>query len=200
MSNFKIVFRSLHIVWVIIGVCVTFVLAISKGHPPGIIFVPFALVIWGIGHVFLWLSHKLAIQGRNIAENRNNDERRWPLVLTLLLFFFGGIFFIGFIQIILTMMDKYSRQSELLIILVIWLPSSICFVGILLRQAWSRIVASGGFIVVALLLLYQMVESLLGNSRHSVKEWIVAIAILVLFLFIGQHIYRSPNIKAFYSK
>lgn len=201
MNYFKIIFRLLHIVWLIIGVSITVMLVTStKGHPPGVIFAPVALALWIAGHALLWFSHKLAIQGNNLAEKKDSAGGKWPLTLILLAFIFGCVFIFGLFVIPIKVLFEQNWQSKLPIFLVIWLPPSICFVGILLRQAWSRILASGGFIAVALFLLYQMIESLAHNNRHSALDWITGIVILLVFLFLGQHIFRSSNIKAFYSK
>jgi hypothetical protein len=200
MSKLKNVFRSLHIIWAIIGVCATIVLAMAKGHPPGIMFVPVALLLWGLGHIFLWFGQKLAVKGGSSSENGERNEGSFPLALGILSVVFGAIFFVGSVQIIITMMDNYNRQSELLIILSLWLPSSICFFGILLRQAWSRILASGMFITGALILLYQMIESIMLDRRHSSFDWITSVIITICCLSLAQYLLRSPGVKGFYSR
>ena len=200
MSKLKNVFRSLHIIWAIIGVCATVVLAMAKGHPPGIMFVPVALLLWGLGHIFLWFGQKLAVQGGSSFESGERNNGNFPLALGILSLLFGAVFFVGSVQIIITVMDNYNRQSELLIILSLWLPSSICFFGILLRQPWSRILASGMFIIAALILLYQMVESIMLGRQHSSFDWITSIMIAICFLSLARYLLRSPIVKGFYSK
>ena len=201
MNHLKTAFLLLNIVWAIIGVSITVVLATStKGHPPAAIFAPVALALWVAGHVLLRFSHKLVIRGNDSAEKSDSAGGKWPLTLVLLAFMFGCVFILGLFAITTKALFDHNWQSQLPVFLVIWLPPSICFVGILLRQAWSRFLAGGGFIAVALFLLYQMLESLEYGNRHSALEWITGIVILLIFLFLGQHILRSPNIKAFYSK
>lgn len=201
MNSVRTIFRLLHIVWLIIGVSITVVLMTStKGHPPGIVLAPVALALWIAGHALLWFSHKLVLQGNSLAEKRGDAGGKWPLTLILLAFVFGCVFIFGLFAITAKVLFEQNWQSKLPVFLVFWLPPSICFVGILLRQAWSRILASAGFIAVALLLLYQMIESLARSNRHSAIEWIIGIVILLILLFLGQHIFRSSTIKAFYSK
>ena len=154
MRNSKAVFRSLHIVWAIIGLYVSFMLTLTTGHPPGIVFLPLSLVIWGLGHAFIWFSHKLLIQGLLKYKKTNNDEKKLPLTLIIILFIFGSLFFIGLIKIIITLMDQHSKQSELLIVLAIWIPTSICFMGILLRKPWSRFLSSSMFITASVIFIY----------------------------------------------
>ena len=186
--------------WAIFGVIVTVVLATSKGHPPGLIYAPFSLAFWLIGHLLLWFSYKLAIKGNHSSNIGNNTVEKWPLTILFLTFLFGAVFIIGFFAIVAKIIFENDWKNELSILLLIWLPPSICFVGILLRQTWSRYFAGVGFILVALLLLYQMIESLMRNTRVSTIEWIIAIVILIILLFLGQHILRSSSAKAFLSK
>ena len=203
MDKVKLIFRSLNIIWAIIGISATVILVTStQGHPPGIVFAPIAVGIWIIGHVLLWVSRKLAVRGNQLANTKDTIESDWPITLILLALLFGAVFVrvIGFFGIVLKVMFEHNWQSKLPIMLLIWLPPSICFVGILLRQSWSRILAGSGFVIVAMFLLYQMIESLMQGSQHAVFDWLAAIVALVVCLFLGQHILRSSRIKNFYSK
>lgn len=84
--------------------------------------------------------------------------------------------------------------------LALWLPSSLCFIGILLQKPWSRLFAGWGFIVWPMIFFYQIIGSAMHGRTNSVTEWIVVVAIALFTLFIGVHILRSPEIKAFYGK
>jgi cation transport ATPase len=161
---------------------------------------PFAIVFWVIGHVLLWFSHKLAKRGRNSTENNKDVDGRWPLTIILLALLFGGIFIFGFFAIISQFVLSNNSTSKFPLMLALWLPPSICFIGILLRQIWSRVLASAVFIIVAMFLLYQMIESILRSNHHSTIDWLTAITIVLVCLFLGQHIFRSSRIKAFYAK
>jgi hypothetical protein len=142
----KIIFRSLHIVLVIIGTSVVVILAsATKGHPPGIVFAPIAIGFWVIGHVLLWISHKLAKKGEASTESSDHGSGKWPLTILILSFVLGGFFVFGLFVIISNILFDHNWQKELPIFLVVWLPPSICFIGILLRQAWSRFLTSGVF-------------------------------------------------------
>ena len=102
--------------------------------------------------------------------------------------------------IILLIVLENDWLSDMPAILALWLPPTVCFIGILSHKSWSRVLAGWGFIGVAMIILYQLVESALRNSTASVTEWVIAIAILIFTLLIGQHILRSPKIKAFYAE
>jgi hypothetical protein len=197
----KYVFRWLHIAWAIIGASICILLATAKGgHPPGLVFIPVAAVIWLAGHVLLWVSRKLAIRGKDLADNRNVASGKWPLTIILLVFIFGAIFIVGLSGIVWQVLFERDWLRELAIPLTVWIPSSLCFFGILLRQDWSRILAGSGFIVVAVILLYEMIASFVRGYQNSTTEWVIAVAIFGLLILFGQYILRSSGIKAFYSK
>jgi hypothetical protein len=112
----------------------------------------------------------------------------------------GGVSIFGAMSIIFLIVLENDCLSNMPTILAIWLPPSLCFIGILLRKLWSRVLAGGGFIALAMFVCYQIAESAMGARASSILEWIVEITILLLALFIGQHILRSPRIKAFFCR
>jgi hypothetical protein len=197
----KNVFRGLHVVWAVIGVGICIVLITAKGgHPPGIVLVPVVVVIWLAGHALLWISRKLAIRGKYLADSRNRAGGRRPVMLILLALFSGGLFIFGLFGITWQVFFEHDQLHELAVPLAFWIPSSICFFGILLRQNWSRILAGSGFIVVALVLVKEMIESLMRGYRNSNAEWAMAIVIAITLVLFGLYILRSSRIKAFYSR
>jgi len=93
---FKNVFRWLHIVWAVIGASISILLATLKGgHPPGLVFVPVAVAIWLLGHVLLWLSRKLVIRGKSLADNGNSSREKRPLMLIVFVILLGVVFILG---------------------------------------------------------------------------------------------------------
>ncbi len=194
------VFRWLHVAWAIIGVSVCILLSTAKGgHPPGLVFVPIAAVIWLAGHVLLWVSRKLAIRGKELADNRSAASGKWPPTIILLAFIFGIVFIAGLFAIVWQVLFERDWLRELAMPLAAWILSSLCFFGILLRQDWSRILAGSGLVVLAAILLYEMVASFMRGYQNSTTEWAIAISIFGLLVLFGQHILRSSTIKAFYS-
>ena len=195
------VFRWLHVAWAIIGASVCILLATAKGgHPPGLVFIPIAAVIWLAGHMLLWVSRKLAIRGKDLADNRSVASGKWPPTIILLVFISGIVFIVGLFAIVWQVLFEHDWLRELAVPLAVWIPSSLCFFGILLRQDWSRILAGSGLVVVAVILLYEMIASFLRGYQNSTTEWVIAIAIFGLLILFGQYILRSSSIKAFYSK
>ena len=150
--------------------------------------------------MLLWVSRKLAIRGRGLADNKNIASGKWPPTIMLLVFISGFVFIVGLFAIVWQVLFERDWLRELAVPLAVWIPSSLCFFGILLRQDWSRILAGSGFIVVAVILLYEMIASFVRGYQNSTTEWVIAVAIFGLLIWFGQYILRSSGIKAFYSK
>jgi hypothetical protein len=170
------------------------------GHPPGLVLVPVVVMIWLAGHALFWVSRKLAIRGKYSADTKNRVGGKWPLALILLVIVFGALFIFGLFGIVWEVFIERNSLHELIVPLAFWMPSSICFFGILLRQYWSRILAGVGFIVVAFVLLKEMIESLFRGYQNSNIEWMIAIIIFILLILFGLYILYSSRIKAYYYK
>ncbi len=197
----KRTFRWLHIVWAIFGASVCILLATAKGgHPPALVFIPIAAAIWLFGHILLWGSRKLAIRGKLLTDSSNTAKDKWPLALIFLTFIFGIVFTSGLFGIVWRVLFESNRLHELAIPLAVWIPSSLCFFGILTRQNWSRFLAGYGPIVVAVILLYEMIASYMRGYRNSNTEWLIAVVVFIILVLFGQYILRSSSIKAFFSK
>ncbi len=196
----KNVFRWLHGFWAVVGAGSCILLALAKGgHPPGLVFVPVAAAIWLAGHLLLWASHKLAIRGKNLAESKNIASGKWPVTIVVLVLVFGTIFIFGLFGIIWQVLSERNWLRELAIPLLYWIPASLCFFGILLRQDWARVLAGSGFMLVAAILLFEMAASAVRGYRNSTIEWLMVIAIFILLVLFGLYILSSSKIKAFYS-
>ena len=196
----KNVFRWIHGVWAVIGAGTCILLAAAKGgHPPGLVFVPIAAAIWLAGHLLLWVSHKLAIRGKNLAQSKNIASGKWPVTIILLAIVCGAIFIFGLFGITWQLLFERDRLRELAIPLLYWIPASVCFFGILLRRDWSRILAGSGFMLVAAILLFEMAASAMRGYRNSTTEWLMVVVIFFLLVLFGLYVLRSPKIKAFYT-
>ena len=117
----------------------------------------------------------------------------------LLVFVFGAIFIFGLFGIVWQVLSERNWLRELVVPLLYWIPTSLCFFGILLRQDWSRVLAGSGFMFVAAILLYEMVASAMRGYRNSTTEWVMVIVIFIMLVLFGLYVLRSSKIKAFYS-
>jgi hypothetical protein len=196
----KDIFRWLHGFWAVVGAGSCILLALAKGgHPPGLVFIPVAAAIWLAGHLLLWASHRLAIRGRNLADSKNIASGKWPVTIILLVFVFGAIFIFGLFGIVWQILSERDWLRELAVPLLYWIPASLCFFGILLRQDWSRVLAGSGFMFAATILLYEMIASAMRGYRNSTTEWVMVIVIFIMLVLFGLYVLRSSKIKAFYS-
>ena len=194
-------FRIIHFVWAIIGICVCVSLIISRGgHPPAIILLPGALLFWAVGHALLLFSSKLFTRGKKLETRTEVDGKKWPLSLVILAFFLGGVFISGVMVIILLILFGNDWLSQMPVMLALWLPPSACFIGILLHKPWARVLAGWWFIGLATIYLYLVVSGVMRGRTTSMTEWIFVLAVVLIPMFVGQHILRSLKIKAFYGK
>ena len=194
-------FRIVHIIWAIVSAIACVILVTSKGgHPPAIILLPIAVIFWVVGHLLVWSIAKLFGRGKTLDIGKESHARKWPLSLLIVAVLLGGVFVFGAMAIILLIAIDNDWLSDMPAILALWLPPSLCFIGILLRQPWSRVLVGWGFIAVAMFVFYQLVETAMRVTTNSMTEWIVAIVIALLALFVGQHVLRSAKIKLFYAK
>jgi hypothetical protein len=200
-NDLKRTFRWLHAIWAIIGAGVCVLLATAQGgHPPGLVFVPVAAAIWLAGHVLFWGTRKLAIRGKRLAGDSAAASGKWPLTLVVLVLLSGALFIFGLLGISWQVVSETNWLRKLPVPLMIWIPSSLCFFGLLLRQDWSRILAGSGIIITAAALLYEMIASQMRSQQYSVVEWLIAIVVLVVLVFTGQYVLRAASIKTFFGK
>ena len=181
-----------------IGVCVL-LLSATGGHPPGIVFVPVAVIVWLAGHAVLAISRSLVRRGNVASSATDGAGVKWPPAIVVLTFLLGLIFFLGLILIVAQVLFERKSLVYMAIPLACWVPASLCFFGMLLRKRWAQLIAGSGLIVVALILVYEMIRSLTHGYRNSTTEWILATAVAAALIFAGQYILRSARIKAFFT-
>ena len=135
------IFLGMHIVWALLGTAVCIVLTQGGGHPPPMIFIPPALVVWIAGHGALWAVRRLALTGRVFAARTGNQKAPWPVGLIVVMLGTGVASSVGLIQLIGTLVDgrRYLFRGEMwTITMVIWSLHGVCFVALLLRRPWAR--------------------------------------------------------------
>jgi hypothetical protein len=197
----KRTFRWLHTIWAIIGAGVCVLLATAQGgHPPGLVFVPVAAAIWLAGHVLFWGTRKLAIRGKRLAGDSKAASGKWPLILIVLVLLSGILSIFGLLGIFWQVVSENNWLRKLPVPLAIWIPSTLCFFGLLLRQDWSRVLAGSGIIITAAALLYEIIVIQMRSQQYSAVELLIAIVVVVVLVFIGQYVLRAASIKAFFSK
>lgn len=170
-------FRILYIVWALpcIAACVVLLQA-TEGHPPGIVFLPFAIGIWVIGHLLLWGTRRLVERG---VASKNPAWQDWPPSIVVAIIGSGIASFLGVLLLGRIGIDQDQWQPWNLIVLGVLLAHVPAFVGLLLRKTWARVYAAILAASWALLMTVQLVDHLMRGSAVRLWEWPVAITIIL---------------------
>ena len=193
-------FRWLHGVWAAMGAIACVLLALAKGHPPGLVFIPFAVAAWALGHGALWLIRRLLIRSERFVQQNGTATGSWPPFLVLLAICFGVVFVAGLILIAWKLVFGGLGVGGLMILLVVCAPPSLCFLGILLRKNWARLLASTFFFVVAGFLVFEAASTVMRGRRLPLDEWLAVFAIIFLLAALGLYLLLSRRIKAFFGQ
>ena len=194
--------RVAHALWAGIAVSVSLLLVFGgRGHPPPIIFLPLVIVVWVVGHFTVWGVEWLAAKGQRLASENEGRNKSWPVGLRLALIGTGVAASIGLLQIIVTgyqgKMYPFHDVTLWMIMMAIWLVHGACFVGLLLRRPWSRLVSVMLALAWSLLSASQIAEHLArGYSVDIAELLIVSVSMVFSFLF-GLHLATSSRIKSF---
>ena len=195
------VFLGAHLVWALIGVAVCVVLSQGGGHPPAMILIPPALVVWIAGHGALWAIRRLALTGRVFAAGTGSQLASWPPGLIVVLLGTGIASSVGLIQLVGTVVDgrKYPFRGEMWdITMVIWSLHGLCFVGLLLRRPWSRWVTALLSLGWAAFLAWQLFDHFHRRTATVVwSELAIAVGVLCVLIFLGYYALASKRVRAF---
>ena len=194
--------RVAHSLWAAVAASVSLLLVFGGGgHPPPIIFLPLVIVVWVAGHFTIWGAGWLAGKGQRLAGENEGRGKSWPVGLRLALIGTGVAAAIGLLQIIVTgyqrKMYPFHDVTLWMIMMAVWLVHGACFVGLLLRQPWSRLVSVMLALAWALLAAAQIVEHLVRGYRVDITELLIVSASMVFLILFGLHLATSSRIKSF---
>lgn len=195
--------RALHTAWAVLAVVVSLfmIFTIDTGHPPLIVFLPLVVLVWFIGHLGIWCVVRLIAKGVRVAIETGSQGRSWPIGLRLAVICTGVLTSAGVFQIIVTgylgRLYPYHYVNLWTIMLVIKLVHAACFVGLLLRQKWSRLTSALLAFGWAMLMASQIAEHLPLRAPSSGTELMIAIGIMVSLFILGIHLIVSREVKSF---
>lgn len=195
----RVVFRWLHVVWALPCLVASIVLAGStEGHPPGLVFLPLALVVWLAGHGVLALAQHLIDRGLERARERGDAAPApWYVVLTLVA---SGV--ASFLALLIFGRLLFDRDAVGLFQLVVlaWMALHLpCFAGVALRRPWGRSYAAGTALAWGLLMLYQIVDHLWRGSPVDAWEWPAAISIVLAFTALAWILFTGAGSRRYFS-
>ncbi len=190
-----------HSVWGIIGFSSCLLLALAGGgHPAPIIFVPVVAGVWAVGHGVIWIVGRIAASGRRSAPGDGSGVLSWPPGLKLALALTGAASAIGLIQVLgsVLMTEWYPFRLPALwaTTMAIWIAHGACFVGMLLRKSWSRPLCAALPLAWAALLIVQMADHLLKDSRTDVPGLAIAVVLVLLLILFGYYLAASKRVRA----
>ncbi|MGQ0428522.1 MAG: hypothetical protein ACT4UQ_01120 [Gammaproteobacteria bacterium] len=184
-------FRIAHIAWAIfvLLVCVLLVVAsLEGGHPPPIIFIPYALVAGVFGHVGLLIVGWLARRGRARVE-AGSGAAAWPLELTFVAL---ALAFAGFISTMFAI-DSFpnlrTRPGEWLVVAAIAAAHVTAFVLLLLRRTAAR------WLLAAISLGWALGLGLELDTARGPGEMVLGIAIIAGFVALAIYPLRAARVK-----
>ncbi|NNK93069.1 MAG: hypothetical protein HKP41_01835 [Desulfobacterales bacterium] len=195
--------RAVHAVWAALAVVVTLfmIFTINQGHPPLVVFFPLVVLIWITGHLGIWCVVRLVAKGRGVATESGSQGRSWSVGFWLAVIGTGVLTSAGVFQLIVTVylgrLYPYHYVNLWSVMLLIKVVHAACFVGLLLRQRWSRLTSALLAFGWTMLMALQIAEHLPPRAPTSLTELMIAFGIMVSLFTLGIHLIVSPKVKSF---
>lgn len=198
----KFTFTKLHITWLLIWLAVFILMVMpfmQAGHPPIMVFSPFAIGIGLLGHLFIALMQFIySRSNKNFTASSDTPfEGNWPwqVILLLVIFSFMAVGAIqGFIAIIRA--ASFGYLGNFVVILNILIPIT-GLIALLKRQPLGfRFIQGIGSLLIALLTIYMFIR--LTYYRHLPDDFIVlpiAIICIAVYLYLFS---KSNRVKSFF--
>lgn len=195
----RILFRVLHCATFLLGLSVCVVLFHARGgHPPGIVFLPFAAAAWVFLHIFLGVIQKLGSMGVDRAYAAGMEPEPWPLALILVVVGCCMIFVNGLTGIAPLILYRNLYPIALILFLAVQLTNLACLCGVLLRRDWARIIAGVVLMLIAALILFRLAPVLLWGKGLGFVALSYAAALIAASSGLGYYLLTSERIRNFF--
>jgi len=194
---------AVHITWAALVAVVTLLMIFTPTTGPPIFFalLPLVILIWVVGHLAIWGVTWIVVKGRRVAIETGSQVRSRPIGLTLAVIGTGILTFVGLFQILMTVYQgklyPYHYANLWTTMLVIKLVHAACFVGLLLRQQWSRLASALLAIGWAVLMASQIAGHLPLSASSDIADLMIAFGIMVSLIFLGMNLIVSRKAKSF---
>lgn len=195
--------RRVHIVWATLAViaCVTLVLMPQTGHPPPVVLVPVVVVVWLIGHAFIWALAWLYRRGLGSIALAGVRPSRWPAALLVALLASGAGSIAGLVQVFGSVLQQrwfpYPDPTLWLVALLVCVAHAVCMAGLLLRRAWSRVASAALVLAWTGLLGAQLFENRGRLAQLTDADNLLAVGLLALLVALAANLLTSRTIRAF---
>jgi len=194
----KITLIILHSITALFGIAACIVLYdISPGsHPPAIVFLPIAVVIWIALHLILGVIQWLEAKGSKQRKDGGSSARMPILLLVAVILYLLDLFQAsGYLLSAFSLpmgwtVNHTIKACSLLLNLTV-------LVSILFRLRWGRFLAGGGVILMSAFPLIANVSDILYDYKFVIYQ-LMAVGKQIPILSLGLLILVSPNIKTFF--
>lgn len=197
----KKLFLFLHGLVFLLGAIACVILFNARGgHPPGIIFLPFAGAAWVFLHIFFGVMQKLGTMGRRRAIEYGQQPEPWPPALILVVLGCCFIFFNGLSA--LAPLIMYRRETPILLAVFVAVQglNLACLCGIMLRRDWARMIAGGALLLIAVIILIRVAPVLLWGSGIGLISLAYLACVIAGFSGLGYYLLTSDRIRNFFVK
>ena len=199
-TRLKRIFLALHGIWAVpcIGV-LAFLATAEGGHPPALIFVPAALIVWISGHLLLWGSGRTAARSASQASGALARAPTWPVGIVATIAGAGITAFATFwlLARLVVDLDGSSNWITIAMLAVVVLAHGAVFIGLLARRPWARALAALTWLGWSALMLLQIADHLARGSRVAPTELALAIVLSAALGFMAYHIRFGDGPRAF---
>jgi hypothetical protein len=194
----KITLIVLHSIIALFGItaCILLYDASPGSHPPAIVFLPVAIVIWIALHIILgviqWLE---AIDSKR--RKGGGSSAHWPVLLiaAVILYLPGMIKALGYLLSAFSSPMGWTVNHNITACILLFKLAVL--VSILLRQRWGRFLAGGGFILMGAFSLITYFSGILDGYKFEIQQLMV-LGRQIPIMSLGVLILVSPSIKAFF--
>jgi len=192
-----------HTAWAVLVVVVYLFMIFkpSPGLPIFIALLPLVILIWVVGHLAILGVAWIVVKGSRVAIKTGSQARSRPVGLALAVIGTGILTFVGVFQILMTVYQgklyPYHYANLWTTMLVIKLFHAACFVGLLLRQQWSRLASALLAIGWAVLMASQIAGHLPLSSSSDIADLMIAFGIMVSLFILGIYLVVSRKAKSF---
>ena len=170
-----------------------------RGHPPGIVFLPVAVIIWIVLHAFLGFVHALSNRGRKRIEASGETAASWPWVLVVL----AGAYSV-FILYAMLGLGEWLRRNEAWNFYdtrnaVFLVANLACLLGILLRRRWGQYLAGVYSLLLSGRLAYRVAKRIIVSNSVSLDDLLVALVVVAGLGYLGYYLLTSARIRSFFA-
>lgn len=197
-----VIFRTLHVFVALIAVIACVFLAFAKGHPPGLVFVPFVLVFWLIAHLILFGLKRFLAYMANPKER--TMAQGWPPLVTLMAIG-SGLVLLQLIYGLLhdfVMRSKWTELNNWMWAIMIFTPPTCVFGGIIYGaitgSKFARWIAAAGPVSYIGYISVRLVREI-TTKGYTRESWLPVIFVVGFCIAMTSYLLASSSVREFFA-